>query len=171
MPELPEAETIARELHGRIAGRTLRRIRVHREELVEPITPTAFRRALKGRRVDTVVSAFTIYPGTKMGNERMVEIVKQYGSDRIFIDSAADWGKSDPLAVPKTAHVMLERGIQRGDVEKVTYENAIAAYSQSGQLSEADWDGAAPIDQRTLYEGSSVLRGGQEPRVDENLIE
>ncbi len=55
MPELPEAETIARELHGRIAGRTLRRIRVHREELVEPLTPTAFRRALKGRRVDTVI--------------------------------------------------------------------------------------------------------------------
>jgi len=116
-------------------------------------------------------AAFTIYPGTKMGNERMVEIVKQYGSERIFIDSAADWGKSDPLAVPKTAHVMLERGIQRGDVEKVTYENAIAAYSQSGQLSESDWDAAAPVDQRTLYEGSSVLRGGQEPRVDDNLIE
>ena len=48
-------------------------------------------------------AAFTIYPFTKMGNERMVEIVKQYGSERIMVNSAADWGISDPLAIPKTA--------------------------------------------------------------------
>ena len=39
-------------------------------------------------------AAFTIYPFTKMGNERMVEIVKQYGTERIMINSAADWGIS-----------------------------------------------------------------------------
>src|SRR6201990_1287999 len=44
-------------------------------------------------------AAFTIYPFTKMGNERMVEVVKQYGTDRIIINSAADWGISDPLTV------------------------------------------------------------------------
>src|SRR5262245_4981905 len=44
--------------------------------------------------------AFTIYPKTKMGNERMVEIARQYGSERIIVDSSADWGVSDPLAVP-----------------------------------------------------------------------
>jgi len=37
-------------------------------------------------------AAFTIYPKTKMGNERMVEVVRQYGSQRIIIDSSADWG-------------------------------------------------------------------------------
>jgi predicted metal-dependent TIM-barrel fold hydrolase len=46
-------------------------------------------------------AAFTIYPRTKMGNERMAEIVKKYGPERIMINSAADWGISDPLAVPK----------------------------------------------------------------------
>lgn len=49
-------------------------------------------------------AAFTIYPFTKMGNERMVEVVKQYGSERVMINSAADWGISDPLAVPKPQH-------------------------------------------------------------------
>ena len=34
-------------------------------------------------------AAFTIYPKTKMGNERMVEVVRQYGSERIIVDSAA----------------------------------------------------------------------------------
>ena len=56
-------------------------------------------------------AAFTIYPHTKMGNERMAEVVKKYGSERVIVDSAADWGVSDPLAVPKTARLMLERGI------------------------------------------------------------
>ncbi len=63
-------------------------------------------------------AAFTLYPHTKMGNERMVEIARRYGSERIFIDSSSDWGVSDPLAVPKTAQLMLERGIKAEDVER-----------------------------------------------------
>ena len=110
-------------------------------------------------------AAFTIYPKTKMGNERMVEVVRQYGSERIIVDSSADWGVSDPLAVPKTAHLMLDRGIAQEDVEKTCYRNALAAYGQTGQMKESDWLDPAPIDQRTLFEGNSVLRG-QDPRVD-----
>ncbi len=111
-------------------------------------------------------AAFTIYPNTKMGNERMVEIVKQYGSERIFIDSSADWGVSDPLAVPKTARLMLERGIKEADVVATCYGNALKAFGQSGQMKESDWMSPDPIDQRTLFEGNSVLRG-QTPRIGE----
>ena len=111
-------------------------------------------------------AAFTLYPQTKMGNERMVEIARRYGSTRVFIDSSADWGKSDPLAVPKTARLMLERGIPRADVEAICYGNAIAAYGQSGRFNESDWLEPQPLDQRELYEGNSVLRG-QAPLVDE----
>jgi hypothetical protein len=110
-------------------------------------------------------AAFTLYPQTKMGNERMVEIARRYGSTRVFIDSSADWGKSDPLAVPKTARLMLERGIPRADVEAICYGNAIAAYGQSGRFNESDWLAPQPLDQRELYEGNSVLRG-QAPLVD-----
>ena len=118
-------------------------------------------------------AAFTIYPHTKMGNERMVEIVRQYGTERIFIDSAADWGISDPIAVPKTARLMAEQGILASQIRAVTYDNALAAYGQSGQFSEADWLDPAPIDQRELHGGNSVLRGGQPPVVEgrkEDLI-
>ena len=111
-------------------------------------------------------AAFTIYPHTKMGNERMVEIARKYGSDHIFIDSSADWGVSDPLAVPKTARLMLERGIAPKDVEAICYGNALKAFGQSGQMKEEHWLDPAPIDQRMLFEGNSVLRG-QAPRVDE----
>ncbi len=110
-------------------------------------------------------AAFTIYPQTKMGNARMVEIVRQYGCDRIIVDSSADWGVSDPLAVPKTARLMLEQGIPEAQVRAVCYENALAAYRQSGQMQEADWLNPTTIDQRQLYSGNSVLRG-QEPVVE-----
>lgn len=111
-------------------------------------------------------AAFTIYPNTKMGNERMVEIARKYGSDHIFIDSSADWGVSDPLAVPKTARLMLDRGIAAQDVEAICYGNALKAFGQSGQMKEEDWLNPAPVDQRMLFEGNSVLRG-QAPRVGE----
>jgi len=111
-------------------------------------------------------AAFSIYPGTKMGNERMSEIVRQYGAERIIVDSACDWGISEPLAVPKTAELMRRRGHPEAHIKKVTYENALAAYGQSGQMRESDWLEPAPIDQRTLYAGNSILRGGQEPRVE-----
>lgn len=110
-------------------------------------------------------AAFTIYPYTKMGNERMVEVVRRFGSERIIVDSSADWGISDPLAVPKTANLMLRKGIDPVDVKKVSYQNAVDAYSQSGQFNESDWLEPDSIDQRELFEGNSVLRG-QKPVVE-----
>jgi hypothetical protein len=115
-------------------------------------------------------AAFTIYPFTKMGNERMVEIVKQYGTERIMINSAADWGISDPLAVPKTASLMKERGISNEDIGMVTYQNAITAFGQSGQINEAEFVAAKEIDQSEKFEGNTVLRGGQQPRIDKNSV-
>lgn len=115
-------------------------------------------------------AAFTIYPFTKMGNERMVEIVKQYGSERIMINSAADWGISDPLAVPKTAALMKAQGIPAQDIRLVTYQNALTAFAQSGQIDENDFTGVQGIDQSQKFEGNTVLRGGQQPRVDKSSI-
>ncbi|MGI9521656.1 MAG: TatD family hydrolase [Hyphomicrobiaceae bacterium] len=112
-------------------------------------------------------AAFSIYPSTKMGNVRMVEILREYGAERIIVDSACDWGISEPLGVAKTAKLALERGISAEDVRLATYQNALDAYGQSGQMSEEDWLNPPAVDQRTLYEGNSILRGGREPKVDE----
>jgi predicted metal-dependent TIM-barrel fold hydrolase len=119
-------------------------------------------------------AAFTIYPHTKMGNARMVEIIREYAGNtptgrdniqRIIIDSSADWGISDPLAVPKTAWLMLERGIPQEDVTAVCYQNALSAYSQSGEITGSHWLETVPIDQRQKFHDNSILRG-QEPIVD-----
>lgn len=110
-------------------------------------------------------AGFTIYPKTKMGKERMAAVIEHYGSERIIVNSSADWGSSDPLAVPKCAAVMKERGIDDLHIETCCYHNAIAAYGQSGQFNESDWLNSDSIDQRLLFDGNSVLRG-QEPLVE-----
>jgi predicted metal-dependent TIM-barrel fold hydrolase len=111
-------------------------------------------------------AAFTIYPHTKMGSERMVEIVKRYGPERLIVDSSADWGVSDPLSVPRTAKLMLERGIEKAWVEQVTWQNALDAYAQSGQIDVDALLATPVVDQTRLFNDNSVLRG-QAPRVDE----
>lgn len=111
------------------------------------------------------IAAFTIYPKTKMGNARMVEVVKKFGSTNIIVDSSADWGVSDPLAVPKTASLMLKRGIAREDVVKTCYQNALDIFGTNGKMKEEHWLNPKGINQAQLFNDNSVLRG-QEPRVD-----
>jgi hypothetical protein len=111
-------------------------------------------------------AAFSIYPSTKMGDARMVQLLKQYGAERIIVDSACDWGVSEPLGVPKTAELALRSGVPERHVRMACYENALAAYGRSGQMRESDWLDPPPIDQRTLYAGNSILRGGREPHVE-----
>jgi len=112
-------------------------------------------------------AAFSIYPSTKMGNERMVSLLEQYGPNRIIVDSACDWGISEPLAVAKTAKLALERGVDAEAVRLICYQNALDAYGQSGQIKESDWLDRSPIDQTDVFEGNSILRGGREPLIEE----
>lgn len=112
--------------------------------------------------------AFSIYPQTKMGSERMAALVESFGPERLIVDSACDWGVSDPLAVAKTARLMAQRGISADAIHQVIYSNALAAYGLNGEMDEQHWLAPAAIDQRTLYEGNSVLRGGQTPRIEQS---
>ncbi|EMJ90134.1 TatD family hydrolase [Leptospira meyeri] len=115
-------------------------------------------------------AAFTIYPFTKMGNERMVSIVEKYGPERIMINSSADWGISDPLAIPKTAALMMQRGIPKEVIRMVTYQNAIDAFAKSGQIDVSDFDLEFLPDPNAKFHGNSVLRGGQQPVINKNSL-
>ncbi|MGZ8222117.1 MAG: TatD family hydrolase [Methylobacter sp.] len=108
----------------------------------------------------------SIYPNTKMDEARMVALVQQYGPERIVINSAADWGVSDPLKVPKTAEAMRQAGISEQDIDTIVWRNPVAFYALSGKVDEEDLTQPLPVDQRGLWEGNSVLRG-QIPRVDD----
>jgi predicted metal-dependent TIM-barrel fold hydrolase len=108
----------------------------------------------------------TIYPHTKMDEVRMVKLVKEYGSERILINSAADWGISDPLKVPKTTDLMLESGITLQTIRTIVWDNPAHFFSQSQRLDLAGIDTRPSIDQTEFYGGSTVLRGGQNPVVE-----
>ena len=106
----------------------------------------------------------SIYPKTKMSETRMVALLKQYGSERMVVNSAADWGCSDPLKVPKTGAAMAEAGFTPDEIERVLFTNPITFYAQSGNISLDEMQ-AVPIDQTRLWEDNSVLRG-QSPIVE-----
>ncbi len=103
----------------------------------------------------------SIYPYTKMDEHRMVALIQTYGGERIIVNSAADWGVSDPLKVPKTVEVMYEAGLDEKTIQTVVWDNPVAFFGQSERL-DLDRD---RIDQSQLWEGNSVLRG-QEPVVE-----
>jgi uncharacterized protein len=103
---------------------------------------------------------FSIYPDTKMSPPRMVEILKTHGLERILINSAADWGVSDPLLTKETAEAMLAAGYTEDDVDRVLWRNPVEFYSQSGRLDLSDLDDAGARGAEPTFEGSSILRGG-----------
>ncbi|MEU3479633.1 MULTISPECIES: TatD family hydrolase [Streptomyces] len=103
---------------------------------------------------------FSIYPDTKMDPDRMVRILQEYGTSRMLVNSAADWGHSDPLRTAATAFAMRSAGFTDEDVEQVLWHNPVAFYAQSGRLDLAADDEAARPSDATDFAGNSVRRGG-----------
>ena len=76
-------------------------------------------------------AGMTLYPESKCTPARAVDILETYGTERIWMNSACDWGVSVPLAVPLTAQEMRKRGWGAADIEKVVYRNPLTFLSQS----------------------------------------
>ncbi|MEU3495540.1 TatD family hydrolase [Kitasatospora cineracea] len=99
---------------------------------------------------------FSVYPDTKMDEQRMVAILAEYGPERVLVNSAADWGRSDPLKTVRTGEAMLRAGFSDDDVDRVLWRNPVEFYGLGGRL---DLGPAAAAG--ALHEGNSVLRGGE----------
>ncbi|MGW7081767.1 TatD family hydrolase [Streptomyces sp. NPDC054866] len=98
---------------------------------------------------------FSVYPDTKMDEHRMVAVLKEFGPEQVLVNSAADWGKSDPLKTRRVADAMLDAGFGEDDVDRVLWRNPVAFYGQSGRLV------LDPVEPEALHEGNSLLRGGE----------
>jgi predicted metal-dependent TIM-barrel fold hydrolase len=99
--------------------------------------------------------AFSIYPDTKMSPPRMVKILQEYGLERMLVNSAADWGRSDPLLTRTTADAMLAAGFTTDDVDLLLWRNPVEFYGQSGRLDLSDVE-----EKEATFAGNSILRGG-----------
>ncbi|GAA1634384.1 TatD family hydrolase [Catellatospora bangladeshensis] len=98
---------------------------------------------------------FSIYPDTKMSPPRMVELLRRYGTERMLVNSAADWGRSDPLLTLRTGEAMLAAGFGEDDVDRVLWRNPVEFYGASGKLDLSDDE--APAGE---FAGNSIKRGG-----------
>jgi hypothetical protein len=76
----------------------------------------------------------TLYPETKCTPARAIDILETFGQERLWMNSACDWGVSDPLAVPKTALEMKKRGHLGSAIEQVIYSNPKKFLRQSGKF-------------------------------------
>ena len=79
-------------------------------------------------------AGMTLYPETKVTPQRAADMIETFGSRLLCVNSACDWGQSDPLAIPKTRQEMLARGHDRKLVEQITYTNPKTFFEQSGRF-------------------------------------
>lgn len=78
-----------------------------------------------------VIAGITIYPFTKMSITRTINMLMKYGTDNIVINSSADWGKSDPLSVPKLALQMQKDGFSKKETDTLLFHNPNNFFKQS----------------------------------------
>ncbi|MCH2127405.1 MAG: TatD family hydrolase [Pirellulaceae bacterium] len=76
-------------------------------------------------------AGMTLYPVSKCTPQRAADIVETYGSERICVNSAGDWGPSKPTAVPDFVFEMRRRGHAESLIRKIVYDNPIEFFSQS----------------------------------------
>jgi predicted metal-dependent TIM-barrel fold hydrolase len=80
-------------------------------------------------------AGLSVYPFTKLSPERVIKIIEKHGTNKIMVNSAADWGVSDPLSVPLTAREMRKHGCKKEDIENVTFYNAFEFFKQSNKFN------------------------------------
>jgi uncharacterized protein len=81
-------------------------------------------------------AGFTVYPNTKLTPERCVNMLSEYGVERMMVNSSADWGPSTALSVPQVLAEMRRRGFEHDAMQKLAFDNPYRFYDQTGRLSK-----------------------------------
>jgi predicted metal-dependent TIM-barrel fold hydrolase len=76
----------------------------------------------------------TLYPITKCTPARAADMVEVFGTERVLVNSAGDWGHSDPLAVPEFIFEMRQRGHADALIQKVVHDNPLSFFSQCARV-------------------------------------
>lgn len=90
-------------------------------------------------------AGITLYPESKATPNRAIDMIELYGHERIWLNSACDWGHSDPLAVPKTALQMRHRGYNATFIDQLLYQNPLAFLSQNPRFRVAEGGAGAAV--------------------------
>ena len=75
-------------------------------------------------------AGMTLYPDSKCSPARAVDMFEVYGAERVWMNSACDWGVSIPLNVPYTALELRRRGHTAEAIDRFIYQNPVQFLSQ-----------------------------------------
>ena len=73
----------------------------------------------------------TVYPISKLTPQRVSQIVRTFGSERMIVNGSADWGISDPLSLPKVVDFLAKDGHSPETIHRLVFANPLAFYSHS----------------------------------------
>ena len=73
----------------------------------------------------------TIYPVSKVTPARGVDILEQFGTDRICVNSASDWGESSPSMLTDTLLEFRRREHSEDEATRVFHDNPCLFFGQS----------------------------------------
>lgn len=76
-------------------------------------------------------SGFTLYPITKCSPKRAVDMLEIYGSERLLINSSADWGPSDPFTLQECVVEYRRRGNSLQNAIEVFHNNPVRFLAQN----------------------------------------
>jgi formamidopyrimidine-DNA glycosylase len=124
MPELPEVETIVRDLARLVPGSTLKSIQVLRPDLIDGDTPEGFAKKLKGKKVRSVV-------------RRAKNIVMDLGAGRLLVNL----GMTGRLLVARAGdedatHLGVRLGLDRG--RELRYHD-VRRFGRLWTMTEEEW--------------------------------
>jgi predicted metal-dependent TIM-barrel fold hydrolase len=73
----------------------------------------------------------TVYPISKLTPQRVSDLVRQYGSERMIVNGSADWGISDPLSLVKVVSHLAADGHPQETIRALVHDTPMRFYSQS----------------------------------------
>jgi predicted metal-dependent TIM-barrel fold hydrolase len=82
-------------------------------------------------------AGMTLYPDSKCTPQRAADIIEMYGAERLWINSAGDWGHSDPMSIPRTVLEMRRRGHRESVIQRICFGNPRRFLGQSRKFRVA----------------------------------
>ena len=73
----------------------------------------------------------TVYPISKLTPQRVSDIIRQFGSERMIVNGSADWGISDPLSLVKVVELLARDGHPETTIQNLVLRNPMSFYGQS----------------------------------------
>ncbi|MBM4091171.1 MAG: metal-dependent hydrolase [Planctomycetes bacterium] len=78
---------------------------------------------------------FTLYPITKCSPKRAVDMLERYGTERILVNSSADWGPSDPFTLQQCVLEYRLRGHSLQEAIEVFHNNPCRFLGQNPKFT------------------------------------